>query len=393
MNSLNILVVGTGMYTCGRGTDGFGTIMPALLKWAKDNSLEDIYIAGTSPSGVKAARDKIHRLSKDMGVETIVHYFPRGTKKDKKCYLEAIKKIPKPACAIVAVPDNLHKEVAGAAIQAGLHALVVKPVVSTVKELRELISLQDKNKTYCAVEFHKRLDLANLALKDTIAKKTIGDPLYFVVEYSQRKSIPHTMFKKWIHATNIFQYLGIHYIDIIYFATNAYPLRAMATGQKGWLYSKGIDAYDSIQAVVEWRMPAGKRFNSHILTNWIDPEKTSAMSDQRIKVVGTNGRFESDQKKRGITIVTDKKGTLEPNPYFCSSHGKAGHAEYVGYGIDSIHQFLDDVIKIEKGEIKSKELENKRPTFRQSLIPTKVLEAVNKSLKENGEWINIKRDM
>ena len=43
--------------------------------------------------------------------------------------------------------------------------------------------------------------------------------------------------------------------------------------------------------------------------------------------------------------------------------------------------------RIEKGEIESEDLEDKRPTFKQSIVPTAVLEAINKSLKNNGKWI------
>ena len=32
---LNLLIVGGGMYVCGRGTDNFGTILPAVLEAKK----------------------------------------------------------------------------------------------------------------------------------------------------------------------------------------------------------------------------------------------------------------------------------------------------------------------------------------------------------------------
>lgn len=390
MGKFNVVVIGTGMYVCGRDTDGYGTIMPAICEWSKANDVGEIVIAGRSRKGVNDAKKKIKRLQEKMGIAVSTRYFP-DKKDDAGCYLEAIRNTPKPACAIVAVPDNLHKEVAASAIKEGLHTLVVKPLVPTGKEALELIELQDKKKVYCAVEFHKRFDCANLKLKDTIQQGLIGDPLYFIAEFSQRKSVPTKIFKRWVEATNIFQYLGIHYIDIIYFATGATPIRAMAIGQKRWLYSKGIDTYDSIEGVIEWALPSGRKFMSYILTNWVDPDSTSAMSDQKIKVIGTKGRFESDQKKRGIMIVTDEKGIEEPNPYFCGAFGADGDISYRGYGIESIHQFLKDVIQIEKGALTIEGLERKRPTFRQSVTPTVVLEAVNMSLRKNGGWVDIKK--
>jgi len=385
---INILIIGTGMYVCGRGTDGYGTILPAIYEWKRQRKISgNVYIAGAHFEGIETVKEKIKELNKLFGFEIAPRYFTENKTYDPEAYREAIREISRPACAIVVVPDNLHRKVAGDTIGHGLHTLVVKPLAPTVKEVVDLIELQKKHNVYGAVEFHKRFDLANLKLRDVIKSGVIGDPLYFIVEYSQRKSIPTERFKGWVETTNIFQYLGIHYVDIIYFATKAAPKRVMATGQKNWLYSKGINTYDSIGSVVEWEMPNGKRFTSYILTNWIDPETSSAVSDQKIKVIGTKGRFESDQKKRGIAIVTDEKGIEEPNPYFCSVYGQAGKISYRGYGIDSIHQFFNDAIQIEKGLLKVCDLENERPTFKQSLVPTKVIEAVNRSLVENGQWI------
>ncbi|MBF0171422.1 MAG: gfo/Idh/MocA family oxidoreductase, partial [Nitrospinae bacterium] len=196
-------------------------------------------------------------------------------------------------------------------------------------------------------------------------------------------------FKNWVDNTNIFQYLGIHYVDIIYFATNAKPIRVLATAQKNYLLRMGINNYDAIQAVIQWQMQSGNTFTSSFFTNWIDPECTSAMSEQSIKVIGTTGRYEADQKKRGIFIVDD--GVIEePNPDFCMSYGlKKGEISYKGYGIDSVVQFLEDISNIEQGRIKVEELEGKRPTFNVSIIPTMVIEAVNKSLSENGQWVEL----
>ena len=386
---MNILVIGSGMYVCGRSTDGYGTIIPAIFEWGKNNKIRNLYIAGTDPEGIRIAKDKIDELKRDMSVKITLEYFPKGNAKNLESYKEAIRKIPKPACAVIVVPDNLHREIAGYAIENGLHTLVVKPLAPTLREVQELINIQEKSGVYCSVEFHKRFDLANQKLKDVILEGTIGDPLRFLVEYSQRRSVPTKHFKKWVTKTNVFQYLGIHYVDIIHFVTHAIPKRAMAIGQKGWLITQGVNTYDAVQGTIEWEMPGGKKFLSYILTSWVDPENTSAMSDQRIKAVGSKGSFVSDQKNRGITIVTDKNGTEHPNPYFCAPYGRKGDISYKGYGIESVCQFLNDVTQVVKGVLKPEDLEAKRPTFKESLIPTAVLEAVNKSLEKSGEWVTV----
>ena len=386
---LNILVIGTGIYVCGRGTDGYGTILPAIYEWARCGCLGDIYIAGKHIAGINTVKGKIEKLNRIFGFDIKPKYFPESDTCGPEVYKVAIREISRPACAIVVVPDNLHRKIAGDTVNNNIHTLVVKPLAPTVNEVVELIDIQEKHNVYCAVEFHKRFDRSNLKLRDTIVSGKIGDPLCFIVEYSQRKSIPEEKFKSWVDGTNVFQYLGTHYVDIIYFATRATPNRVMAIGQKNYLFSRGIDNYDSIQVVVEWAMPSGALFSSVFITNWIDPESSSAMSNQRIKVIGTKGRYEADQKRRGICVTSDEEGTEEPNPDFCSMYGsRNGDISFQGYGIDSITRFLKDVTLIENGYLKVEELDKKRPTFKESIVPTVIIEAVNRSIAENGRWIN-----
>ncbi len=32
---LNIVVIGTGMFSTGRGTNGYGTVLPAITEWLR----------------------------------------------------------------------------------------------------------------------------------------------------------------------------------------------------------------------------------------------------------------------------------------------------------------------------------------------------------------------
>ena len=389
---LNVLIVGAGMYVCGRGASGYGTVLPALCEWRRRGlPLGEVFLAATRPEGTSKARKRLDALNDMMGTDLAVTAFPeKGQGADSEWYVRALNEVPRPFCAIVVVPDHVHGKVAGDCLRAGAHTLVVKPLAPTVGEAKELISLTKEYGLYGAVEFHKRFDRANLKLKEVLGQGTLGDLLYFIVEYSQRKSIPSKVFAPWAEKSNIFQYLGVHYVDIIFFATGAVPRRVMAMGQNGWLKDHGIDAYDAVHGTIEWKGLNGKTFLSYIFTNWIDPESTSAMSDQRIRVIGTKGRYESDQKRRGIIVVTDEAGVEEPNPDFCSTYPDAsGNISYQGYGIESIHTFLRDVLDLNRKHVTVGQLESGRPSFRDSLPSTAVVEAVNRSLDEGGKWIEV----
>ncbi len=161
----------------------------------------------------------------------------------------------------------------------------------------------------------------------------------------------------------------------------------MAYGTNGILKSKGIDTHDSIHASIVWKDNNGRECISILNISWVDPNCTSAMSDQKYKIVGTNGRIENDHKNRGIELVTNDINIQHPNPYFSEYMLDAdGEYEFVGYGHKSIRQFIVDVNGIINDKKNIESFESIRPTFKQSLISTYIIEAVNKSIKNNSQW-------
>ncbi|MBT3586371.1 MAG: Gfo/Idh/MocA family oxidoreductase [Halobacteriovoraceae bacterium] len=378
---LNVLVIGAGMYVAGRGTDSYGTILPSLFRAVKEGKIATISVASTTTTSSEQLLEKAAGLNKLMGTKILVEV--------SQDYNQFLAEDSRPDCVFVSTPDHTHFEITKKFIENKVPCMVVKPLAPTLAEVKKLIDLQTKHETYGAVEFHKRFDKSNLMLKEALTSGRLGEPLYFLVQYSQKKSIPTEVFKSWVDQTNIFQYLGIHYVDIIYFVTGATPLRVMALGQKSYLPSVGVDNYDSIQAMIEWQMPSGHLFNSSFVTNWIESEKAPAMSDQRIKVVGTLGKFEANQKDRGIHHLDDS-GYQEPNPYFSAYFPNAkGEKELSGYGVESLLTFIDDIKALKSGKNSWQDYEENRATFSQSLVPTQVIEAANQSLRKNGQWITL----
>ena len=388
---MNIIIFGNGMYVAGRGTDEYGTIVPGIVEFQKTNRIIDnIILCGRTKKNIQDTKKKIDLILKNSGISINFIYKIIPKNQFKKTIID-IKKNIKIDCAFVVVPDNLHYPITKACLINNLHTIVVKPVATKVKHVKELIKISKKNYLYCAVEFHKRFDRQNILLKDHYNQKKLGDILYTFTEYSQRKIIPTIAFKKWINTTNLIQYLGVHYIDIVRFVTGGTPLRVSAVGQKIFLKQKKINTHDSIQLNIEWIDKYNNYFNQTIMLNWIDPNHSTAMSDQKIKFVCTKGRFELDQKERGIKIITDKNHLTEPNPDFCKMYGhEKGKYYWQGYGIDSIKTFLSDLRLLKQNKKKIKDLELIRPSFFEGLVSTAVIESANKSLKKKGIWVPIK---
>ena len=46
---MNIVVIGAGMNVCGRKTEGYGTIMPAICEWKKNKSRGEVFVDIAAP--------------------------------------------------------------------------------------------------------------------------------------------------------------------------------------------------------------------------------------------------------------------------------------------------------------------------------------------------------
>lgn len=383
---MKVIVLGAGMYVTGREDSGNGTVLASLIQLSKKIKIEKIAIIARKKGNkivVDKAASKIKQL---LGNNVIVEYqsIKEGTSLAKYCKREKF------TCGIVVTPDHTHFKLIKILLELQIHVLCAKPLVNTLNENIELIKLQQKNKVLGFVEFHKRYDEANLYTKKIVRDGAIGDVLYYTVDYSQRISIPQETFHAWVDKTNIFQYLGVHYVDLFYFITDFKPIRLMSYGTRGKLARDGIDTYDSVHSSIIWKNKNEKECITTFNTNWIDPNSTSALSDQKYKLIGTNGRIENNHKDRGIELVSDKQAIQHPNPYFSEFlPNPNSDFDFHGYGYKSIKQFINDVLMFNQGKISQKLLDDNRPSFKQALVSTAILENVNKSLNNNANWYEI----
>ena len=386
---MKILVIGTGMYTTGRNTDGYGTIFPSIIEFQriyKIKNLEVIFV-GQNISNSLRSKKKVLKALKISGLKFKIKFYPNKKNLKNYNYKSVLNKEKNIDCAIVVVPDHLHYKVVDECLNSNLHTLVVKPFTTKVADAKKLIAKKNRKNIHGLVEFHKRFDKHNLLLKNTYDSQKLGQPLYFNVEYSQKKIVPEKIFRKWADKTNILQYLGVHYIDLVYFVTKATPIRVLAMGQKSWLKKKKINTFDSIQCLIEWKTKSNIRFNQTLVVNWVDPNNSSSMSYQKIKFCGTKGNYESDQKNRGIKIISDESNLQEPNPDFCHSFNFGSYTKWEGYGIKSVINFLNG---IKKNSSSSKIFEVNSASFEDALVSTSVLESASKSLNNKFNWQKIK---
>ena len=378
--NFEIFLFGTGMYVIGKNTETFGTIFPAIFEFSKKNKNINLVLTvftRTEKSKVEFL-NKIKKFKDKFGLSQLTFNINIVTSSEDKIISENVRKSSaKIKCAIISLPDSIHYKYILLCSSLSLHVLTVKPFVENIQQAKELISIFEKKQLYGYVEFHKRFDTSNIFAKDVFLSGRLGLINSVIVEYSQKIKIPSKIFSKWVRETNIFQYLGVHYVDQIFFVTGALPVKVMAVSSKNKLRKTGIHVDDEIISLIEWRNNDSSFFST-IRVSWIDSNLSSAMSDQKISYYGTEGNLRLDQKNRGIELLTHNEGLESVNPYFTLQIDKANNKNFTGYGIDSINNFLVDLIKLDAGSTSLKSLSKERPVFSNALISVIVSEAVKK---------------
>ena len=157
--------------------------------------------------------------------------------------------------------------------------------------------------------------------------------------------MPLDKFKLWAERSSPFEYIGTHYADVYYYVTGLKPKRVVAFGQKKYLPAQGSNAYDAIQAAIEWE--DGSAF--WIQTSWVIPVNNAQMTQQGMMFAGTKGEYKSDHANRNLYFTSDEGGFEHYNPNFMKPYDdwdEDGAADWTGYGYESNAQGIHDVRNI-----------------------------------------------
>ena len=179
----------------------------------------------------------------------------------------------------------------------------------------------------------------------------------------------------------------------------------MAFGQKKLLPQHGKDAFDAVQATIEWE--DGSVF--WVQTAWVCSEHNSALTNQGLQLLGTEGEYWADHKSRNCHFVTQKNKYEDYNPYFfktLDSWDTQSEFEVAGYGYESIVQGIRDIARLyretegleESAALQQRKqliqsLETKRALPAQALIGTAVNEAVRLSIANQSNYVSFDEKM
>lgn len=283
----------------------------------------------------------------------------------------------------IATPDHLHREVAVACARAGKHVLVEKPLDVTVAGCREIIAAARQANVLLQVDFHKRYDPEHEQLQMAVRRGDLGDILYGYAHMEDRIEVPADWFPGWAAKSSPVWFLGVHFFDLVRWVLNANAKRVFATGQRRHLKSMGIDAFDAVQAHVEFDNGATVAFN----TSWILPREFEAVVNQGLRLVGTKGLWEVDTQDRGSRSCMVGCGMRTWNNSFLRElRDKRGRPVFRGYGAESIEDFVHNVNFLLEGGSRDA-LGSQSPQGEDGLEVTKIAVAAHQSM-ETGQPVD-----
>ncbi len=234
----------------------------------------------------------------------------------------------------VATPDPKHFAVVLEMLRAGKHVFVEKPLVTKVDEAVALVEAARGRPVTTMVDFHSRWIPSYIAIKDALDNGELGRPVMGYIRLSDAIEVA-LQWLPWAADSGPQWFLFPHIADLMYWYFGAVPESVYAVGSKGVLSSKGVDTYDTIQALLRFQ---GGGFTT-LESSWIVPNGSANVIDCQMALYGTEGRVELNYDNYGLEI------TRERVRYPFISGGKPnryGHLD--GYVFEPMRTFVDCIL-------------------------------------------------
>ncbi|MEZ5667349.1 MAG: Gfo/Idh/MocA family oxidoreductase [Alphaproteobacteria bacterium] len=261
--------------------------------------------------------------------------------------------------ASIATPDHAHKAPALRLIEAGKHLLIEKPFTTDIGDARAIIAAAEKKRTKLMVDFQLRWHPQYMGAKHYVETGELGEAVMGYARLSDTIHVPTEMLS-WGSASGPEWFLFPHTMDITRWILNEEPVEVFARGSKRVLAGMGIDAYDAVQASVQF-----ERSFVTFETCWIIPNSYPTVVDAKFTLYGSKGCIELDSTP-GIAISSDRY------KYPFSSHAITRYGKPFAHFYESIKYFADCIATDTVPEA----------TGHDGLVATAMIQATVKSLQE-----------
>src|SRR3972149_6998380 len=234
----------------------------------------------------------------------------------------------------VATPDFAHTEAVLAALQAGKHVLVEKPLAMTVDDCKQILAARDANGVKLMVDFHNRWLNPFVHVRRMIESGELGSLLMINIRLNDTLYVPT---KVWSGAPTPppLHFLGSHVVDLVRWLSGAEVERVFSVSRSVVQQGLGIDTPDFYQSILE--LSNGR---TAVIENcWIIAESAPNIFDLKGEFVGTKGSaFVDVSHHRMIEKYTQEGPALLDALRSLDQHGNP-------LGSAAIEHFIDSVVR------------------------------------------------
>lgn len=273
---------------------------------------------------------------------------------------------PRVDAVVIATPVHSHFPLAMAALRAGKHVLVEKPIASTVDEARQLVEEADRRGLVLMVDHTFVYTGAVRKMHELVRKDAFG-----AVRYYDSTRVNLGLFQSDV---NVLWDLAVHDLSIMSYVLGKAPVAVSATGHS---HSPGQPEYAAFLTLFFGDMIA------HINVNWLSPVKirrtlvggTSQMivyddleTSEKIKLYDKGISVTETPEDVRKLLISYRTGDLW-SPKVSDAEALAVEAEHFAACIEGSEKPITD--------------------GRAGLELVRILEASNQSLRLNGAPINL----
>ena len=349
MTKPDVCIVGGGMITQVQ-------ILPSFYHLQRIGTVGAIHICALNSAPLKTLAEdtSLHKAypGQTFTAHPALETDPKAAFPD--LYKEVIAQLPPQSIVVVAMPDQLHYPVLIEALKYNHHICCVKPLVLKYEQSLEIEKLAFDKGLVVGVEYHKRLDDRAMVARQLYREGKFGEFKIGHAELNEPYYYRHSNFQNWCTCENsdMFSYVGCHYVDQLAFITGLKPVAVSAYGIRD-KYPNGNEGYLWTDTRVIWEN--GGVLNVTNVMGYPDDAPGGNFQGIRMYCAGKDksGMLVHDDQYRGVEHsyvfkVGDPvtKYYHEPSPdYFKYVHLGGKGLTPVGYGYRSIALIVDNICK------------------------------------------------
>jgi len=246
---------------------------------------------------------------------------------------QMIKEHPEVQAISVVTPDHLHLEPTLAALEAGKHVLLEKPMAQKVEEAEQMVQKAEEKGLEVMVNYSHRCQVPTLAIYEQAARGEFGEPRYAHARLNNTLFVPMKMLS-WARHTELPHWLFSHEVDRVRWIFGSEATRVYAVSNAGVLKEKGVDVQDLYHATVEFANGAIATFEAL----WFLPETMPTVAQCYTHFAFTEAFVVLDHTQPVIQVAAPDKYTT-PGFMGGSMRGKPWGTVY-----DAVAQFVEDVL-------------------------------------------------